>query len=272
MARRLGRDWSAILVAAKTIIEQYDTPVTLRQLFYRLVAAQVLRNLPNDYQALSRFTAEARRTDGFPSLLDQTREIYRYETFTSPQVALRWLSEIYRRDRTEGQAVALYLGVEKHGLVQQLRTWFGDLGVPIVALGGYPSQTYVDDIVADVQVQSRPAALLYAGDFDPSGEDIVRDFTARVGCFADVQRVALSADQIEQYDLPPQPGKATDSRAAGFVARHGALVQVELDALPPEVLRALFEGAIAEYWDGATYHAVLAREKAERVSVQRRAC
>src|SRR5262249_58765044 len=142
MARRLGRDWSAILVAAKTIIEQYDTPETLRQLFYRLVAAQVLRNLPNDYQALSRFTAEARRTDGFPSLLDQTREIYRYETFTSPQVALRWLSEIYRRDRTEGQAVALYLRVEKHGVGPQLKKWVGELGVPLLALCCCPSPSY----------------------------------------------------------------------------------------------------------------------------------
>src|SRR5262249_22123230 len=131
--------------------------------------------------------------------------------------------------------------------------------------------TYVDDIVADVQVQSRAAALLYGGDFDPSGEDIVRDFSARVGCFADVQRVALSADQIEQYQLPPQPGKATDSRAAGFDGRDGGLGKVERDVLPREVLWALFEAGIAEYWDGATYDAVLAREKAERVSVHRRA-
>ena len=82
--------------------------------------------------------------------------------------------------------------------------------------------------------------LLYAGDHDPSGEDIDRDFIARTDCWDEVRRVALTAAQVEQYALPPQPGKETDSRAAGFVERHGRLVQVELDALPPDVLRDLF--------------------------------
>jgi hypothetical protein len=33
-------DWPAILRQAAEIVESYDTSVTLRQLFYRLVAAQ----------------------------------------------------------------------------------------------------------------------------------------------------------------------------------------------------------------------------------------
>ena len=33
------RDWSAILARAGEIVRSYDTGVTLRQLFYRLVAA-----------------------------------------------------------------------------------------------------------------------------------------------------------------------------------------------------------------------------------------
>ncbi len=135
--------------------------------------------------------------------------------FANPADARRWLQQIYRRDRTEGQAVSLYLGVEKAGIVEQLREWFGDLGVPVLALGGYGSQTYVDDVVADVTKTDRPAVLLYAGDHDPSGEDIDRDFTARTDCWDEVRRVALTAEQVEQYALPPQPGKETDSRARG---------------------------------------------------------
>jgi hypothetical protein len=41
-------------------------------------------------------------------------------------------------------------------------------------------------------------------------------------------------------------GKATDSRAAAFKARHGRLVQVELEALAPDDLRQLFEDALAQ--------------------------
>lgn len=102
--------------------------------------------------------------------------------------------------------------------------------------------------------------LLYAGDFDPSGEDIDRDFTERTDCWDQVIRVALTADQVTSYGLPPMPGKASDSRAAGFIERHGELVQVELDALDPDDLRALFQAALGQFWDTSAYEAVLAAE------------
>jgi hypothetical protein len=136
-------DWPALLEQAAAIVHTYDTLVTLRQLFYRLVAAQLLPNNINAYKALSRYTAEARRARTFPRLMDRGRTIHRYQTFASRAEAGRWLQAIYRRDRTEGQKVSLYLGVEKAGIVEQLQEWFGDLGIPVVALGGYGSQTYV---------------------------------------------------------------------------------------------------------------------------------
>lgn len=262
-----GVDWAALLEQAGAIVTSYDTLVTLRQLFYRLVSVSLLPNTTNAYKALSKHTAAARRARTFPALMDRGRVIHRDQTFTSPAAARRWLHRIYRRDRTHGQPWSVYLGVEKAGIVEQLREWFGDLGVPILALGGYGSQTYVDDVVADVIKAKRRAVLLYAGDHDPSGEDIDRDFQARTDCFDEVRRVALSADQVARYDLPPQPGKATDSRAAGFIARHGHLVQVELDALPPDVLRALYADAIEAFWDAAVYQEALTREVTERRSL-----
>jgi hypothetical protein len=199
--------------------------------------------------------------------MDRGRTIHHYQTFTSATAARRWLQEIYRRDRTEGQTVSLYLGVEKAGIVAQLEEWFGDLGVPVLALGGYSSQTYEADVSAHAAAGKRPAVLLYAGDHDPSGEDIDRDFIAKTDCWNHVRRVALTAAQVEEYALPPQPGKETDSRAKGFIDRHGRLVQVELDALPPDVLRDLFTRAITEFWDTALYQKALAREAAERRSL-----
>ena len=263
-------DWPGLLVEAAAIVESYSTPVTLRQLFYRLVARILLPNTTNAYKSLSRHTAAARRAGTFPALMDRTRTIHRYTSFVDPADALEWLMSIYRRDRTEGQGFSLYLCAEKAGIVEQLQEWFGDLGVPVLALGGYCSQTYVDDVVSDVEAAGRPAVLLYAGDHDPSGEDIDRDFVARTGCWAEVRRVALTAEQVEEYDLPPQPGKATDSRAAQFIERHGRLVQVELDALPPDVLRALFTDAISEYWDESAHAATIDQEREDRRALEAR--
>ncbi len=128
-------DWPALLTHAAGIVASYDTLVTLRQLFYRLVAAQLLPNTTNAYKSLSKYTAEARRAGAFPTLMDRGRTIHRYQTFVDVTDARAWLTRIYRRDRTAGQRHTVYLGVEKAGIVAQLQEWFGDLGVPVLALG-----------------------------------------------------------------------------------------------------------------------------------------
>lgn len=70
--------------------------------------------------------------------------------------------------------------------------------------------------------------------------------------------------QIGALGLIENPGKVTDSRAKGFVARHGKLVQVEVEAIPPALLRALYQDAIDAHWDESAYGAVLEREADER--------
>ncbi len=251
------------------IVESYDTGVTLRQLFYRLVSLGALRNQRAEYTQLSARTAEARRLGDFPAHIDRTRAIHCAPTWGSPGEAIRERVETYMRDRTEGQEYSVYLGVEKSGLVEQLHRWFGGLGVPILALSGYGSQTYVDEIIEDVDEQDRPAVLLYAGDWDPSGENILEDFEVRTDCFTTVERVALTLGQVKEYDLPVMPGKETDTRAKAFEAKYGVLGQVEVDALPPDRLKDLFTRAIVRWFDLSTYRGVVEEEKGEREEAER---
>lgn len=252
-----------MLERASEIVRSYDTGVTLRQLFYRLVSEELIPNTQNYYKTLSDRTAAARRDGWFPALIDRTRSIHRDLSFDGADDAREWLRDVYRRDRTEGQPWSIYVGVEKHGIVEQLRAWFGEYGVPILSLGGYSSQTYVDEVAADAAGLGRLAVLIYAGDFDPSGVDIPRDFLDRAGCFHEMRRVALTADQVTEYDLPPQMGKAADSRASAFVERYGRLIQVELDALPPDVLRGFYRDALDDFLDMSAYEESLERERAD---------
>jgi hypothetical protein len=262
-------DWMHVLEEAAPIVRGYAGGVTLRQLYYRLVSAQLLPNTLTAYKGLSAKTAGARREGWFPALHDQTRNVRGYRTFASVADALEDLPYMYRRDRTAGQEYQLWVGVEKHALEGLVFGWFGDLGVPVVALGGYASQSYVDVVAHQVDLDGRKSVLIYAGDFDPSGEDIDRDFEERADCFDDVIRVALDAEQVESYGLPAAPGKTTDSRAAAFEARHGALVQVELDALDPNDLRRLYQDAIDNFWDLSVYDEVVAAEVRERAELVR---
>lgn len=260
--------WPPIIERAAEIVEGYDSLVTLRQLHYRLVSEGAYPNTQNNYKRLSELTAEGRREGTFPDLHDRGRTIHQSASWASPGDALGALIGQYRLDRTDGQDVSVFLGVEKAGLIEQVSSWFGHLGIPIIALGGYASQSYVDLIGTEVAQHERPAVLLYAGDFDPSGEDIERDLTHRAAYFDKVERVALTAEQVEQHGLPANPGKVTDSRAAAFVVRHGALVQVEVDALEPDTLRALFAAALAHWWDGDAYEEVLEQEVSDLSELQ----
>jgi uncharacterized protein (UPF0335 family) len=254
--------WVEVVAIAASIVKQYDTGVTLRQLFYRLVSAQHIPNTQNAYKRLSKMTAEARREGWFPDLVDNTRGIQVAMSWDTPEKAIDDIISAYRRDRTEGQEYTIYLGVEKNALRVQLQGWFRARGIPVLAFGGYPSQTFVDDIIQDIERRERPAILLYGGDFDATGVDILRDFKKRTaGCWAEITRLALNEDQIAEYRLPPLPGKSWDPRAESFIAAYGELIQVELDALPPDVLKKIYEDGVAEYWDSDAYDKSLAQEE-----------
>jgi hypothetical protein len=90
-------------------------------------------------------------------------------------------------------------------------------------------------VVAD----GRDAVLVYAGDFDPSGEDILRDFTERCDVWTKVEQIAVLPGQVHGLGLVKNPGKDKDSRAGQFVVRHGELVQVEVEAIEPDTLEGL---------------------------------
>lgn len=115
------------------------------------MADSTLRNTTSQYSKLSSETAQARRDGHFPDLLDNTRNIKKYRYFHDVEEAIEWTARIYRRDRCEGQPINLYVGVEKRGLVQQLQAWFGGpFGIPILPLGGYASQSFVDKVRRDI--------------------------------------------------------------------------------------------------------------------------
>jgi hypothetical protein len=236
--------WPLVLDAARGIADEYDTEITLRQLWYRLVAAKVLPNVQSYYRRLSAMTAAARRDGTFPDLVDESRDIYGGAGDTSPAEALRSAADYYRRDRTEGQPVTLVLATEKRGLLNLLNPWFGALGVLRVAAGGFDSQSHIDDLVRTVERRGRPAVLLYSGDFDPSGEDIERDFIERTNCWKATRRVALTPRQVIDYELPEYTPTdeewrklQRDPRAKAFERRHGSLVQYEVEALTPSDFR-----------------------------------
>jgi len=259
--------WKEVVRHAAKIVDSYDSMITLRQLFYRLVSDGTLPNTQNNYNHLSKVTAKARREDGFPALEDRNRGIWRPASWDGAENALAALRAQYRRDRTEGQPVQLLVGVEKDALSGMFKDWLREYGIPLLVLKGYASQTFKDEVARYVHADERETVLLFAGDFDPSGLDLHKDFVNGVGLIDHVERIAVTQEQIDEFELPEHAGKKTDPRAKGFVEKYDKLVQVELDALPPEELQRIVLDAVRVEWDQEVYEAVMAQEAEERMAI-----
>lgn len=281
MGRPPKYDWrGTVLPAAAEFVRGFVTGVTLRQCFYFLVSRLLIENTLQDYQNLSSWTTEARDAGQFPDFIDNGRWIHRSRSFESPDAAHDWLTRIYRRDRAEFSDVSIYLGVEKMGLVAQLEASFGGLGLPILPLGGWASQTFRESVRREIVNDGREAVLIYAGDFDPAGDLIGQQFADAVGAFDEHVRVGLNLDQLAGLPVSPFPqSKLAHSLIPRFKAKYGAalvamgldpLVQFELDALPPAELIGLYQAAIAQYFDTSAYERSMEQERADRDELQER--
>lgn len=276
-------NWQPVIHRAAQIVESYDIPVTLRQLFYRLVMEQLLPNDQGKYKMLSSKTAELRRRGQFPALFDRGRGILQPPHWDHPADAMQALADQYRLDRTAGQDVSVFLGVEKNALAGLLQAWFDEYGVPVLPLGGYSSESLDRVVRLQVQRDGRPAVLIYAGDFDASGMDIGRNFVAQTDCWQQVIRIGLGEDVIEAHGLPVLEGKPADSRAPRFIDAHPRIhdrydfgrdskgrripVQVELDAVDPAELRRMYLTAMAPFWDMSLFEDVLDQERIDRAQL-----
>jgi hypothetical protein len=191
--------------------------------------------------------------------------------FTSPADAIRTVAHWYRRDRTEGQPVLSVIIAEKATLVALLSAWFGEpYGIPVMALRGYQSESYEREVAAWLDHRGHHNyAAIYVGDLDPTGEDIERNAERYLGeRFASWERVGVTYEQIDGLAINPRPGKESDSRKNAFIAKYGRLIQVEVEALDPNVLHELIRAKVDEHWDATHSEAVQEQEQAEREQLE----
>ena len=81
-----------------------------------------------------------------------------------------------------------------------------------------------------------------------------------------VQRVSLTLDDVRKYDLSEDYAKTDDTNYSEFVEEFGDIA-VELDALPPKVLRQKVEDAILKYLDKPQFIADSEAEKQDLVKI-----
>ena len=171
----------------------------------------------------------------------------------------------YRRDVWETQPEYLEVWLEKDALSGIFEDLLSGYGVTLNVGRGYDGWDSIHH-AADRYGDGEGVTVLYFGDFDPSGEDMVRslrDRLAELETCPEIVKCALTFNDVTRYNLPPDFTKKTDTRRAAFVAKYGD-VAVELDALPVDVLQERIRGEVEARLDLDALRAVQEEEAVER--------
>jgi len=265
------------------IVSEYDPGIlTLRALHYQLVG----RGMTNDIQHYKRVVVAMidARWNGditFDTFSDLDRAMVGETSYlptdldsgvsTAENQIKSWM-EYYFKNKWENQPYYPEIFIEKKALQGVFQEVCKNWNIALGACKGYPSLTFLHESsqrFMDAEQNGKSPIILYFGDYDPSGEDIPRsigDNLNRFGIYVEVRRIALMEDQVIEWNLPPAPVKDTDTRTANW----GGLGQVELDAVRPERLMELLEGAIADIFDNELYNDLLNIEREERVIYRKR--
>jgi len=249
-----------------------DHPATVRQVFYRLVSNGTIAKTEAEYkQTVCRLLGEMRLSGEIPFgwIADNTRWMRKPTTYSSLDQALRHTAEAYRRSLWDTQDVYVEVWLEKDALAGVLMEETKPWDVPLMVTRGYPSLSYLYEAAAQIRACHKPAHLYYFGDYDPSGMDITRNVEQRLRQFAPAaeihfERLAVTPNQIDAWQLPTRPTKRSDSRSKGFEGG-----SIEVDAIPPAQLRALARAHIERHIDQRALDVLRVAEREERRWLQR---
>jgi hypothetical protein len=251
------------------IVEDYQEQglrLTLRQLYYQLVTKNVIPNVERSYKNLGSLLNDARYAGlvDWDAIEDRVRRPRRASEWETIQSLVESALDAFRLPRWADQDYYAELWVEKDALAGVLEPLAEEAHVTLMVNRGYSSASAMFESANRFRrARGKRLRLFYLGDFDPSGEDMVRDVEDRLTTFrvnVKVQKIALTQEQIEEYKPPPNPAKMSDSRAANFVAMYGSS-SYEVDALPPNVLAEIVREALDGVIDREKMDAVIEREE-----------
>jgi hypothetical protein len=266
--RRTPADLKALRKAIHEVASE-EAPVTVRGVFYRMVSrGLVVKDQTRGYAAVQRQVLAMRREGLLPYtwIADGTRTTYRPSTWDGVGEVLDNAAKFYRRSLWTSQDVNLEIWVEKDAISGVIYPVTSEWDVPLMVARGFSSETFLWTVAQDIIESEKETCIYHLGDHDASGvlaakrigerlQDLVSDEDGPPISF---KRLAVTADQIEAWDLPTRPGKPSP-HSNGFTGP-----SVEVDAVNSETLRQLVRDAIKLHADEEALQVTREDEKSER--------
>jgi hypothetical protein len=273
--RRLAPKTLALRSAVLELTREFEV-MTVRQIFYQLVSRGIVPKTENGgYRPVQTQVLKMRREGLLPwaFIADGTRWMRKPISYDSVEDALRATQHSYRRNLWRSQQVRIEIWLEKDALAGVVADATERWDVPLMVSRGTSSATFLHSAAQEARRAWEAAhveTVVYAlYDFDAAGEraarSVERGFAEHV---PDVpigfERIAVTREQIDEWQLPTRPAKRSDPEAAKFGAE-----AVELDAIPPDRLLGLVEDAIVAHVDVDAWRIEQQYEQSEREVLER---
>lgn len=274
---RIIIDWvQAILIEYAEYL-----PLTLRQVFYRLVGIHGYDKDERAYKNLGELLNKMRRA-----------RLMRFEDIRDDSIVeegddgwdglaafgrtVNYWTKNYRLKRQIGQPVYQIIVTETAGIVPQLARIASPRGIPVTSSGGFNSTTdkwKMAKRIAELQAadDERIVRILHLGDLDEDGEHVHSNYGDDVAAFlvedGDLERfrferLAVTEAQVERLELPTQNTAKHRRSYDGIAGNPNATVQLE--AIAPDELARIVTAAIEENWDNTASAVIERRERADR--------
>lgn len=268
----------ALINIINQVIEEYKImgyELTLRQAYYQLVARGYIENNERSYKNIGNLINDGRLAGliDWYSIVDRTRNIRRNSHWETPADVIESAKYSYLLDKWEGQPNYVEVWVEKDALVDIVGQTCRPIDTPFFSCRGYTSQSEMWSAAQRFIRQNdkrENCFIIHLGDHDPSGIDMTRDIQERLWMFGanvEVKRVALTMEQVQTYNPPPNPAKITDSRAIKYINQFGD-ESWELDALEPQMLNNLITNEVTALRDDYIYQEICKKEEREKNELQ----
>jgi hypothetical protein len=238
-----------IRTAIKDLLEA-EQPMTNRQVFYRLVSMGVVGKTEAEYsQTVTRLLTDMRLNGEIPFewIVDATR--WDHKTTRWDDIGELMMYANYRRAIWRNEDLRIEVWLEKEALAGVVHKVTDPLDVSLMVTRGYSSLSFLWEAAKNIRERGAETAILILGDYDPSGQDIIRNTGERLeewseGLISEVTTLAVTLEQITQWNLPTRPTKRSDPRSKNFSGQ-----SVELDAIPPVKFRDLIREALLDRLD-----------------------
>ena len=227
-------------------------PASVRQLFYAATTEGIIAKTETAYQRVVNRLKDLRLSGRVPwsQIADRTRWQRKPRTFHGIAVAIAHTRRTYRRAVWFDLPVRVFVVLEKDALAGVVGEVTEEYDVSLLVTRGFSSLSFVHSLGEDVTFYAERGVevVVHAlGDLDPSGMLAHEAFEGRLTewCPADsfrFERLAVTRREVDDWALPTRPTKAS-THTAGWAG--GA--SVELDAIPPDRLRALVRDAIEQH-------------------------